>query len=42
VGEYARTLREAGINDAQAKRIGWVALFPMAAAVGSKPLDWLA
>src|SRR5262249_28380594 len=42
VGEYARFLRENGIRDAQTQRIGWVALFPMAAAIGRKPLALLA
>jgi ubiquinone/menaquinone biosynthesis C-methylase UbiE len=38
-GEYARILREQGVGNARRKRIGWVSLFPVFAAVGSKPLD---
>jgi len=38
-GEYARLLREKRVGSAERKLIGWVSLFPVFAAAGSKPLE---
>jgi SAM-dependent methyltransferase len=39
VSEYARLLREKGMEDARRTFTGWVLFFPTFAAVGSKPLQ---
>jgi len=38
-GDYARFLRGQGMQNACRRLIGWVGLFPVFAAVGTKPLD---